>query len=508
MSNISMSGMPPGVAVATLLALSPLVATMARADYSFDSRFASNYVIDAFSSQGGVAVRQGIGMVKLPNGDIVVAGRARLANDTTLGTYFNIGLVKYSRDGVRKPWADMVHPYLWANNEYIVYPNLANGGSGDARITSVEDIRYANGRYYVLATRTFTPSPLDRDAAVYVFNADGNFRGSVVAIGSGIDEIGKALDVTETGLIANPIAITVLAERAPRRAVVAKIRERSDGVLELDPNFNAGAPLQLNVATSCATPQCDVIPADIVRPQRLVTGDSAPIYIAASVRRSGDDWDFMTTRLNADGSTDTSYGFGGLRYIPFNRPGSVNGDYATTLWVDTQNSFPGSVDTLWVAGNVSQSCRTGIGIVKLDGNGNDAAGFGTDGRAVYGGSTETGTICTQESAHFANAIVGQGNEIAVGGSVDSIAPDFSLLTDGLLLRVDAGSGSQRGLAGLPVANEIGRYGSSRIRSIVSAGVGKYSVAGDGDAPAFDYNSLYIAARLQPADTLFSDGFEP
>lgn len=509
MMTISMLYTPRWVAAAALMAALPLGTPSARAEHSFDTTFAESYYADTFSTMGGASARQGSRMVKLPNGDIVVAGRVRLANDTGLGGYFNIGLVKYGTDGRIKPWSDMTHPHLWSFGDYVVYPNLANGGSGDARITSVDDIAYAYGRYYVLATRTFTPSPLDRDIALYAFNSDGSFRQSIVVIGSAIDEVGKAIDLVETNLIAKPVTITVLAERAPRRAVVAKVNESNAGLLGLDPNFNGGVPLQLSVTTSCSTtPQCDLIPADVVRPQRLVTGDSAPIYITASVRRSSENWDFMATRLNANGTTDSSYGFNGLRYIPFDGAGSSLGDFATAAWVDSQFSFGDNSDTLWITGNVSQSCRSGIGIAKLDNSGNDAAGFGVNGRAVYGGSTETGSVCAQDSAHFANAIVIQEGEVAVGGSVDSIAADSSVLTDGLLLRAETGSGLQRGLASLPFVVQSTRLGFSRIRSIIAAGVGRYSVSGDGDEPSFGIDSVYLAARLRPADTIFSDGFEP
>lgn len=477
------------------------------ADHGFDPNYHPEYVIDAFSSEGGNAARQGGKLIRLPDGDVVVAGRVRLGGDAL--PYWNIGLVRYNREGLRTVWpgGHGGGSHFWADGQYVVYPNLANGGFGDAKIESVNDIAYVDGRIFVLATRTFSESPFDRDVVVYAFDEEGAFRQSLIAIGSAIDEVGRAIDVKATGLIAQPYAITVLAERNFQRMVVAKLDENQAGDLQADAGFNGGVPLQVSVTSSCTgTPDCNVIPADVVRPNRLFQGDGMPIYIAGSVQRVGGDWDYLAVKLEADGTTDTGFGLGGVRYVPFNQPGSGTGDYATTLHVESTFG-PFAADTLWLAGNVQRSCKSGIGVVKLEDDGDDDPFFGIDGRAVYGGSEEVGTICDQEPTHFASDITLQGREIAIAGDTAILDQGGQTLVDGSLLRIDAETGGQRGLAALPITFDLGgRAGASRLRGIVNDGGGRYTVSGTGDIMLL-YPTLFISARTWPSDTIFSDEFD-
>ena len=492
--------------IALTVLVSIVWSTCALADHGFDPNFHPEYAIDAFSSVGGNAARQGGKLVRLPGGEVVIAGRVRMSNDSP--PYWNIGLLRLGRSGERKVWPgspDGVH--FWADGEYVVYPNLANAGVGDGRIESVNDIGHADGRIYVLATRVFSEAPFDRDVVVYAFDESGTFRQSFIAIGSAIDEVGRSLDVKETGLIAAPVAITILAERNFQKMVVAKVHENQAGDLQADAGFNAGAPLQVDISTSCAgSPQCNVIPNDLVRPQRLFGGDGMPIYVAGAVQRSGGDWDYLAVKLNADGTLAGDFGVGGLRYVPFNQPGSGQGDYAMTLHVES--SFgPFGTDTLWLAGNVQQSCQTGIGVAKLRGDGVDDPFFGTNGRAVYGGSIETGSVCAQDPAHFASDITLQGGEIAIAGDTATLDQGGQTLVDGSLLRIHADTGSQRGLASLPMTFGLGdRAGASRLRGIVGDGGGRYTVSGEGDVMLL-YPTLFIAARTWHSDTLFANEFD-
>jgi hypothetical protein len=478
----------------------------ALADHGFDPNFYPEYVIDAFSSEGGNAARQGGKLIRLPTGEVVVAGRVRMSNDAP--PYWNIGLVRYGRNGARKVWPGSPGgAYFWAEGQYVVYPNLANGGAGDDRIESIDDIGYADGKIYVLATRVFSQAPFDRDVVVYAFDESGTFRQSFIAIGSAIDEVGRSLDVKATGQIATPVAITILAERNFQRMVVAKVHENQAGDLQADAGFNAGVPLQVSVTLSCAgSPQCNVIPTDLARPQRLFAGDGMPIYVVGAVQRMGGDWDYLAVKLEDDGTLASDFGVGGFRYVPFNQPGSGGGDYAMAVHVES--SFgPFSADTLWLAGNVQQSCQTGIGVAKLAGDGDDDPSFGTSGRAVYGGSVETGSICVQDPAHFASDITLQGDEIAIAGDTAVLDQGGQTLVDGSLLRIHADTGSQRGLAGLPMTfGGGGRAGASRLRGIVGDGGSRYTVSGVGDVMLL-YPSLFISARTRHSDTVFADEFD-
>ncbi len=491
-----------------LLALGALLSPAdANATYGFDPGFNPNYTIDAFASaEGGDAFRRSDAIVRLPDGDVVLAGTMRFSNDPLAPGYANVGLVRYDRDGARQTWPGASGPYFWFANQYVVYPNIANGGSGDARIVEVNDFAYVDGKFYVLVTRTWEAEPFDYDTRIIVFNGDGSFRESVSALSTEAEEIGVALDVRETGDANEPIAITVLAWRDFAYAALTKFNETSAGLLARDVGFNGGNVLQVTLPTCSAGPICYMLPVAIVRPDRLFGLDNEPIYVAGSVFRGAADVDFIALKFNASGALDTSFGSGGRRIVTFDRPGSDLADAARDMRISTDAGPFGTVDSLWISGSVSQSCKTGIGVVKLDGDGLDAAGFGINGRAVYGGSTETGTQCEQESAHDAVAMVGQGNEIAVAGTVNVIDQGGTTRYDAALLRIDAQSGAQRSLDGLPLIQDGIRVGDSFPSGIVDVGLGRYVMSGNGSWPGV-YSSLVLAARLWPADRVFANGFD-
>ncbi len=479
------------------------------AEHGFDPSFADEGVLlDTFSTVDGASARYGGKHAVLPNGDIVTAGIVRLANDT-IAPFWNIGLVRYTPQGWIRPWPGFASPYYWDFQYYVVYPNLANGGSGDARIESVEDIAYAEGKIYVLVTRAFSISPSDRDAAIVVFNEDGTFQQNLSVILSSSEEYARALDVSVTNLVSKPVTVSILAERyAPGpRLVVAKYNLGTNGLLAADGGFNGGVPLEVPISTSCAGSNlCNIYAGDIARPTRNFPGDGMPIYVVGSVQRNGADWDYVATRITANGTLDTSFGFGGVRYIPFDQPGSDRGDYAYRLAIDS--GLPGlTFDTLYIGGNVSRSCKGGIGVAAITDDGNDLGGFGASGRVVHGGSSETGTICAQDASLFIGDLVRNGNELAMAGTMQGPDPGGTVRVDGGLLRVDAVNGNLRGLARLPFEVVGTRIGDGRLRGISHDGMGRYLVTGDLSNVPFGLNSLYVSAAVFPADRIFADGFD-
>ena len=494
-------------AVLVCAALIPLPAFAQAVPYDFEPAYNPNYVIDTFSNQGGtVARREGGKLVRLPNGDIVVAGRMRLVNDT-LGEFFNIGLVRYNKNGLRVAWSGTTGPYFHADRQYVIFPNLPNGGSGDAKIESVDDIAYADGKIYLLVTRQFQASPLDRDIEVYVFNEDGTFVQNAGAIGSSVDEIGKALDVTVTNILVKPVVVTVLAERNFQRMVVAQLAANSSGIISLDATFGSGGSTQVAVPTVLCNNAsiCNVMPADIARPFRAFNANAAPIYIAGAVQRGGTDWDFLAVKLDSDGAPDTSFGFSGAQAPTFDRPGGDNGDYGTALVVDGSSFI--ATDTLWIVGNVSQSCKTGIGFVKLDGNGTIDNAFGAFGRIVHGGSTAVGILCNIAFNDYAADVTLQGSDIAVaagGRRFDSASGET--IYNGVTVIANRTTGEFRSRDTHTFIAFGERAGNSTLKGIVPKGNGRYAVSGEGNG--LGVFSLYMTAVVRPADTIFSDGVDP
>ncbi|WP_440222196.1 hypothetical protein ACQQ2N_14000 [Dokdonella sp. MW10] len=478
------------------------------AQYGFDLRFsAQGYVYDAFGVGSAPSLGAGNRHVVLPNGDIVVAGRVRLPNDT-VQPYWNIGLARYKRLGGFAFWnGPTTNPYR-LDESHIVYPNLPNGGTGDTKIESVDDIAYADDTIFVLVTRVLSASPPDRDAAIVVFNGDGSFRQNLSVIAASVDEFGRRLDVRTTNLVAKPVTVTILAQRqAPGpRMVIAKYNVGNNGLLAADPGFNSGAPFEVPIGTACAgTNLCNLEAADMARPFRIGGGDAMPIYAVGAVQRNGADWDYAITKVTASGTLDTSFGLGGVRYVPFDEAASDRGDFGRALHVDG-GVGPNPQDTLFVAGNVHRSCTNGIGIVGLTGNGLDLGGFGSNGRVVIGGSNETGSLCAQEPAHTVWSLTRQDGELAVAGLVDTPNQGGGIDTDGLLVRIDRASGALRSLDAIPAGDANGRFGRVRLIGISPVGERQYIVSGElTDVPLV--GSGYVSARLQPADRLFWDGFD-
>jgi len=289
--------------------------------------------------------------------------------------------------------------------------------------------------------------------------------------------------------------------------VVAKFDVGSNGFLAADTGFNGGAALQLPITASCeGSVSCNTTAGDLVRPTRLVGGDAMPMYVVGAVQRSGTDWDFLAAKVLANGTLDSAFGVGGVRYIPFDEPGSDRGDFAWSVTVDS--GLVGVNDVVYIAGNVPRSCRSGVGFVALTSSGLDLGSFGSSGRVVHGGSTETGAVCAQDSAHYATQIVKQGNELALAGVAEGVDAGGNGVTDGLLVRVDAGTGALRSLSNLPAINPSTgeRLGRTRLWGITPYGNNQYMVSGEITDGAGGTNA-FVSARLQPADRIFFDGVD-
>jgi len=92
-------------------------ARIARADFSFDPAYNTNYFIDAFSTgEGGGAFRYGYRLTTLANGDVVVAGQMRFPNDSLDAESSDVDLLRYGPLGVRKTWTGPAGPYSWFNS--------------------------------------------------------------------------------------------------------------------------------------------------------------------------------------------------------------------------------------------------------------------------------------------------------------------------------------------------------------------------------------------------------
>lgn len=476
--------------------------------YEFDPAFNGNYWIDAFTTgETTGASRYGRKIVRLPDGDVVVAGLVRMDNDPLPSPYWNIGLLRLSPGGSRQVWGGS-GAYFHAGNQYVVYPNLAGGGSGTATISKLADFAYANGRFYALVRARLSTSSTERDVQLYVFAENGSLLNIVNVLSSDADENAFALDVRETGLAATPVAVAVLGTVSGIRGAVAKFLVAANGNIQLDTSFGGGDGRVEFVMppTECTYADCEFGVIDIAFPQGGGSGSSLPVYVAGSVRRdspSSTDFDLVVWKYSASGQLDPGFDDNGIRQYAFDLPNSSLADFSSAVLV--QRSAIGNFDTVWLLGRVAGSCTQMGGLVRIDGStGAPSTSFGPGGRVVFGSLQPLpGEPCEEPISFDPTGLIVMDDDIVVAATafIPSVAYSY-----GALARVAAGNGEVRGVDILPLAGEPGQT-FNRIDGIVTGeGGGRVYVAGSGTTAS--YNSLFVAARLKPADdTLFRNGFE-
>lgn len=483
------------------------------ASYEFDPAFNGNYAIDAFTTgETAGAERYGSKIVRLPGGDIVVAGLVRLDNDPVASPNWNIGLVRYSPGGTRQVWSGS-GPYFHAGNQYVVYPNLAAGASGIGTIRKLIDFDYARGFFYVLVRTRFSDTPIDNDVQLLIFREDGSYVNAINFLNGSADEDGTALSVIETGQIANPVAIVALGVVSGFRSAIAKYLVNASNVIQLDASFGGGdgrvefvLPLD-----ECTYPGCDYFSTDIAFPVGGGGGSNRPIYLSGSVRRdspTSTDYDMVAVKFTPAGLLDSAFDFNGVRQYAFDQQDSNKTDFASDLIV--RRSPVGNFDTVWMMGPVGRRCSQGLGVVKFDGaSGAPVSAFGSAGRAVFGDDvSQPGGPCDPEATLDPAGLVLQDGEIGIAATGFLLDENGTrVLETGTLLRLSADTGQRYSLEGFPLLTDH-TYNRCIFGGIVTGeGDGRYYVAGTGRTDS--YNSLFLAARLKPiGDPLFRNGFDP
>lgn len=499
--------------LAAALCCAPTGAARAQAAlYEFDPAFNGNYAIDAFTTgETAGAERYGNRIARLPDGDVVVAGLVRLDNDPIAAPNWNVGLVRYSPSGTRQVWSGS-GPYFHAGHQYVVYPNLAGGGTGITTIRKLIDFAYARGFFYLLVRTNFSTTPIDNDVQLLIFREDGSYVNAINFLSSTVDEDGIALSVIETGQVANPVAIAVLGVVSGVRSAIAKYLVNSSNVIQLDTSFGGGdgrvefvLPLD-----ECTYPDCDYASTDIAFPVGGGGGSNRPLYVSGSVRRdspTSTDLDMVAVKFTASGTLDTAFDFNGIRQYAFDLQDSSKADFATDLIV--QRSPVGNFDTVWMAGPVARRCGQGIGVIKFDGaSGAPVSAFGSVGRAVFGDDvSQPGGPCDPELFFDPAGIATQDGEIAIAATGFLLDENGARVVErGALLRLSATSGQRYSLDSFPLFDGD-KYYTNTVGGITTGeGGGRYYVSGAGRTS--DYNSLFVLARLKPQDDLlFRNGFQ-
>lgn len=489
----------------TLLALTPHVA---RAQYERDPGFnGGQYYVDAFFDNQSRSYT-GQKIVRLENGDVIVAGIVPPIG--TGNNAVNLGLVRYNAAGVRVAWANP-GTYGYNGNQSVVYPNTNDiTVNNTSSFIEVTDMKVFGARLFVLADASVPTgiSPARRGARVTVFTLDGAFVASTPVGPFGLRTGGFALYST----VVNNGDTLVLAGNTdpalgPTRAYFGRYSVAANGTLSL--SFEATP----NPGNLCPDSRNCVINGLGLARNSLsgVTG----VYLAGGRQSSGNDWDFLVMALGLNGEPVNAFsGDGGLT-VPFDRGGSLS-DIANDIVVSRVSSF--GANEIYVVGNVAQSCKQGVGVVKLAEAGAVDEDFGA--AKVIGGSNAPLCLLASAETHGLAAAV-SGDRIAVAGYVQTPSPVLcggatpcpEHDVDAAAIVLDAVTGSTLFSGTFPFSETVGGARSRHASfSDVAAGDGDFTLTGSArflqSAAGAPAGRLQFATlRIEPGAGLFSHGFE-
>jgi uncharacterized delta-60 repeat protein len=154
-----------------------------------------------------------------------------------------------------------------------------------------------------------------------------------------------------------------------------------------------------------------------------VQSDGKIILVGAAQMNQHGDYDFAVTRLNADGSLDTTFGTNGKKTISFNLGGTdTNGNQVNSL--DVANCVAIQNDGKIVIGGYAQRDGNGnfdFAVVRLNTDGSLDTTFSSDGKALvafdYGGAGDDRATGVAIQADGKIVLVGTCQQNA-GGTTD------------------------------------------------------------------------------------------
>ena len=166
-----------------------------------------------------------------------------------------------------------------------------------------------------------------------------------------------------------------------------------------------------------------------------VQSDGKIILVGAAQMNTFGDYDFAVTRLNADGSLDTTFGTNGKKTISFNL-GGVDADNNLNADLDVANCVAIQSDGKIVVGGYAQRDGNGnfdFAVVRLNTDGSLDTNFSSDGKALvafdYGGNGDDRATGVAIQADGKIVLVGTCEQNASGTGDIAMA---RLNTDGSL----------------------------------------------------------------------------
>jgi hypothetical protein len=467
------------------------------AGYAYDPAFADHGVsIDRFAGSPGYY--RGEKMLRLANGDVIVAGTVLINGADQLG------IVRYSPSGRRQTWAGITPAYSRYNGQYIVYPN---DPAADPKLSHVADIKRYNGNLYVLATQTYRASNgLDKyQPVIVVFSENGVYRGWwFVRIDDDVYNNPLAMDISGNG------RLTLLAGNSGgglwTRLWTARFEIAAGGAPVLDPAFgNGGAslfelPASLSACPAALGGNCPISAVDIAHEAGFVLPANPPFYVTFTKKYDNNcDHDPCLAAFNGTGELRTAFNGNGVRCYPFDDAGSNRDDEAIAIDTDFHVMFGNPVSyvqDIHLLTGVSRQYSSGSGLLRVDSTGTPVTQFGGTGKILWGGC---GAGCTVDLGDdIPLAFTRRGADLGVVGHwkpnlVDQ--PELSI--------VDAMTGAIRDFHVHGIA-----AGDANYNDVVGD---TFGFTGAGWAKDGASNRMFVTSRLIPApladDTIFRYGCE-
>lgn len=488
----------PMIAALLASAATALARPLDQDPYVADPVFWSGrYKLDARGQgpQNGSAWAQQV--IRLTSGEIIAAGRtpasALFSTDAN-----NVGLSRYDALGqsVSGPW----HTLDWPDDPGGVY-------------TDVVALRRWGDRLFVLADAVGA-SPGQRMVVLHAFDlASGGLLQTSVALKGAADLSGAGLAIVDHGSVGTRLVVAGTL----RQGSIGRIALRRY-TLDAAGAFSADGPVQLPAVGVCTGSQdCQVTAiasagGSIGAPPRL--------YVAGTFLWGGaPSRDFFVARLDA-GLQPDSGGFGaiGMALVGFDEPGSGNEDILVALAVQNVGSAAVPDDRVYLVGNVSRSCRPGIGVARLGHGGGLDGAFGSGGRLLFGGSgLDAGhpdcPLARTDTARAAVLSPADGRLAIVGSATACAQPPCTVQTHGMSAIVDAGDGTLRDHRELPFLFQGVADRETVLAAVAGNGAGRVIAAGWVRFPD-DFVQAGLAGKRRWAllglarDRIFGNGLQP
>jgi hypothetical protein len=473
---------------------------------------AAPYVIDPLFNAGAVKVDRFAGTsnanyhgrksVRMPNGDVVVAGSVPAYGQLD-GVSTNIGLVRYTPQGARVPWPT-AGSFGFFNNEYVIWPNSSTTAYF-GRITSVVDMLLIRSRICVLAAYQ---TGAERFFGVECFRSDGLKLGSYphFVVGYNQDPVGVAMYDTGAGF----------------KVVVASRKENSNPNGPIDGCYDGGNDCviltQYNVTDAPGASSDGLWYEDTVFGQPWAGGGAGSVSVQSiAIGTRGDLEPYIYTA-----STLTHNGIQRVRIHKWDSAGNpiqtINpvfrgvSNRAEHNPIVTVEQVPGSsaYHYVYIAASVDEQCQPGTGVAKYASTGFSASGFGTSGVLMMGGNDSAWETqdCAFAVAATPLAMTVADGVLAIAGygllyyEPSNYEPDKSGLLG--ILRKD--NGVQLSLRGYAMYSNQW-IGSTSFYGVTATGNGAFMLSGDADESGDGAKLMFGSARIGPPDKIFANGYD-